>query len=161
MNFLTTLPSNVSGSLVTLLSLAATAFLGYYTDSKEIVQMPKGTLIQVSGCIASLVLGLIVYTLSIYSKLGKKEERKARISKWRDELNSCASLEDFYDKQAYTELQSMLTKQEQNAINQINSEGNRIYIIEGAISQTQTPESRLFACYRKAINRIEQDWSLI
>jgi hypothetical protein len=161
-DFLNNLPPHVSGGLIALLSSAATAIVGYHTDATGFVQIPKDTLVQVLGYTGSIFLGLLVYSFSVSEKLGKKDERKARVKKWREDVYSYRLL-DFYKTQSYLDLNELLTKRERGEVSKNNTRERIIHAtigIGGTITAS-TNESRILACYKKAINRIEKEWDLI
>ena len=160
-DFLNNLQPHVSGGLIALLSLAATAIVGLYTDIQGILQIPKELLVQVLGCIGSIFLGMLVYSFTLSNKINKKEERKLRIAKWRDDLNNFNCVRDFYKTSTYHELEAQLTKEDKNIKSSIEKHGRAIVlVVDGYGTRIDDSVSRLKNLYLKVIIRLKNQWGL-
>ncbi len=83
------------------------------------------------------------------------ENRKAKITHWREELNKVTSLSDFYNTPLYNELSEFIPKEELTKIM-----SNNAVEVNVGIGITLR-DSRVIARFYKAISDTEKKWSIV
>jgi len=153
-----TLFGGLAGSLFVLASI----ILYLLADKSGTVTLPKDILLQASGLIISLLVGLCAYSYSLSSKLSSKEDRIKRISFWLNEIDKCNDdISTFFHSQTYLELNELLTKEEKEEISKLLKNKATHLILSGNNVHVNPPSSREFWFYRKVISRLERKWNNI
>ena len=149
------------GGLAASLWLAASIVVYLLADKSGTVTLSKDIVLQASGLIITLLVGLAAYSYSLSKKHNSKEDRIKKISFWRNEIDNCKDdIDVFFHSQTYLELSELLTKKEKEERSKVLKD-KAIHVISGHATHVDTPSSREFKFYKKVIFRLERDWGII